>query len=181
MNTEIERFLARPSYWLMYALPWPAADPTAGMAEAARAIAPPTVSGREREAMLSDAVDLLGFTDVYARQHPDQRVVWLTDVTRWLEWEKNSSWSALGVDCDSALEELSRQPLLGMYVTISHRAYLHLANTARRCQVTYADGHSEVLTDEERHAVHEAFTRKLGADWPSYIRGMVSSGRLMVR
>ncbi|MEU6256718.1 hypothetical protein [Streptomyces sp. NPDC047043] len=181
LDTDVERFLAHPRYWLMFALPWPAAEPNADMAEAAYAIAPPTVSGRQRDRLLSDAVDLLGFTEVYAREHPDLRVVWLTDVTRWLEWEKGSSWSDLGVDWENALTELTAQPLLGMYMTISHRAYLHLGNTARRFEVQYTDGRSELLADDERRAVHEAFTRKLEADWPAYIRGMVRSGRLTIR
>lgn len=181
MEDETVRLLGQPRYWLMYALPWPTADPYVDMAEAAYAIAPPTVSGRQRDTLLSDAMDLLGFADVYAHEHPDQRVVWLTDVTRWLEWEKGSSWSALGVHWQNGLTELSEQPLLGLYMTVSRRGYQHLINTARSARVTYENGDSEVLTDEERQAVHEAFARKLQADWPQYITDMVRRGHLTVR
>ncbi|MFH8747872.1 hypothetical protein ACH4GK_28750 [Streptomyces rimosus] len=181
MDTEVEHLLAHPRYWFMFALPWPTAAPDIDMAEAAYVIAPATLSGKQRDRQLSsDAADLLGFTDVYAREHPDQRVVWLTDVTRWLEWTKGNSWGALGVDWETALTDLSTQPLLGMFMTVSRRAHLHMVNTAKSFQVTYADGHNEALTDGERHAVHEAFTQKLETDWPAYIRDMMRSGRLTI-
>ena len=38
-------------------------------------------------------------------------------------------------------------PFLGLYMTISRRAYGNLINTAKRRQVMYADGSSETLTD----------------------------------
>lgn len=181
LDTDVEQLLAHPRYWLMFALPWPTADQDVDMAEAAYAIAPQTVPDRQRDRMLSDAVDLLGFTEVYAREHPGRRVVWLSDVTRWLEWEKGLSWSALGVDWEDALTELSAQPLLGMFMTISCRAHLHMVNTARQCTLHHTDGQpSEVLTDDERNAVHEALTTKLKADWPVYIRDMLRSGHLTV-
>ncbi|WP_228989573.1 hypothetical protein [Streptomyces sp. DH8] len=180
MDSEIERFLTQPRYWLMYALPWPTTDPNVGMAEAAHVIAPSTVPSGQRDRLPQDVADLLGYVDVYASEHPDQRVVWFTDVTRWLEWEKDSSWSALGVEWEHALAELARLPLLGLYMTVNRRAYHHLINTAERFRVTYTDGHSEVLTEGERRAVHEAFEHKLDEDWPAYVRDMVASGHLTV-
>lgn len=178
MNNQVERFLAHPRYWLMYALPWPAADPNVGMAEAAHVIAPPTVPGRTLDGLPQDVADLLGFVDVYAHEHPGRRVVWFTDVTRWLEWEKNSNWSALGVDWQYALAQLPKLPLLGLYMTISRRGYHHLVNTAKHFRLTYTDGNSEVLTDEERQAVHAAFERQLDTDWPNYVGDMVARGLL---
>ncbi|OKJ41244.1 hypothetical protein AMK24_05215 [Streptomyces sp. CB02366] len=180
LDSEIERFFAQPRYWLMHALPWPTTDPNVGMAEAAHVIAPSTVPSGQRDRLPQDVADLLGYVDVYASEHPDQRVVWFTDVTRWLEWEKGSSWSALGVEWEHALAELARLPLLGLYMTVNRRAYHHLINTAERFRVTYTDGHSEVLTDGERRAVHEAFEHKLDEDWPAYVRDMVASGHLTV-
>ncbi len=180
LDSEIERFLTQPRYWLMYALPWPTTDPNVGMAEAAHVIAPSTVPSGQRDRLPQDVADLLGYVDVYASEHPDQRVVWFTDVTRWLEWEKDSSWSALGVEWEHALAELARLPLLGLYMTVNRRAYHHLINTAERFRVTYTDGHSEVLTEGERRAVHEAFEHKLDEDWPAYVRDMVASGHLTV-
>ncbi|MEU7597312.1 hypothetical protein AB0B79_30410 [Streptomyces sp. NPDC039022] len=181
MDTEVERALVRPRYWFMFALPWPTAGPDVDMAEAAYVIAPSTVSEQQLGRLPSDAEDLLGFTEVYAREHPGQRVVWLSDVTRWLDGVKGNSWSALGVDWEAALAELPAQPLLGMFMTISRRAHMHMVNAAERSEMHYTGGHpSEVLTDDERHAVHNAFVRKLDADWPPYIRSMVRSGRLTI-
>src|SRR6201999_2478624 len=108
-----------------------------------------------------DVADLLGYVEVYAREHADQRVVWFSDVTRWLAWEKDSSWSALGVDWEYALGKLPELHFLGLYLTVNRRAHHHLIDTAKQFQVTYTNGHSEVLTDEERQAVHEAFQHKL--------------------
>jgi hypothetical protein len=164
----------------MYALPWPTPDLDIDMAEAAYVLAPPTIPGRTRDGLSQDVADLLGFVDVYAHEHPKQRVVWFTDVTRWLEWEKDSSWRALGVDWEYALTKLPELPILGLYMTINHRAYHHLINTAERYQLMYTDGSSEMLTDEERQAVHEAFARKLEVDWPKYVSEMIVRGLLTV-
>ncbi|MFF4506907.1 hypothetical protein [Streptomyces sp. NPDC001401] len=83
-------------------------------------------------------------------------------VTRWLEWEKDSSWSALGVDWENGLTALVERPLLGMCMTVSLRGLPAPGEYRPRFELAYTDGHSYVLTDDERHAVHEAFTRKLG-------------------
>ncbi|WFE60101.1 hypothetical protein [Micromonospora sp. WMMD712] len=180
MESEAQRFFAHPRYWLMFGLPWPTTDPNVNMAEAAYVLAPPTIPPKLRDGLSRDAADLLGFVDLYASEHPKQRVVWFSDVTRWLEWEKGRSWSTLGVDWESALGELLHLPFLGLYLTISGRAYHHLINTAKCFRVTYADGFSEVLTDQEREAVHEAFTRTLEVDWPECVAAVAARGQLSV-
>lgn len=78
------------------------------MAEAGHVIASPTVPAGQRDRLPPDVADLLGFVGGYASEHPDQRLIWFTDVTRWLEWEKDSSWSALGVDWEHPLAQLTR-------------------------------------------------------------------------
>lgn len=80
------------------------------MAEAGHVIASPTVPAGQRDRLPPDVADLLGFVGGYASEHPDQRLIWFTDVTRWLEWEKDSSWSALGVDWEHPLAQLTRPP-----------------------------------------------------------------------
>jgi hypothetical protein len=155
-------------------------DPAIGMAEAAYAIAPPTVTGGVWSTLPKDVEDLLGFVDVYAAEHPDQGVVWFSDVTRWLEWEKDSSWSILDVDWEHALEQLPELPLLGLYMTVSRRAYTHLVNTAEVFELIYTDGTREVLSDAERDDVHEALRQKLETDWPRYIGDMVRKGYLHI-
>ncbi|MFF5726904.1 hypothetical protein [[Kitasatospora] papulosa] len=46
-------------------------------------IAPPTVPAGQRDRLPPDVADPLGFVGVYASEHPDQRLIWFTDVTRW--------------------------------------------------------------------------------------------------
>ncbi|MEE4543051.1 hypothetical protein V2S66_13870 [Streptomyces sp. V4-01] len=180
MDSQTVDLFARPRYWLMYALPWPERGASGGMAEAAHVIAPPTVDRRTRGAMSGHAADMLDYVELYAREHDGQRLIWFTDVTRWLEWEKGRSWADLGVDWQQALGGLQGQPLLGLYMTISQRAHFHLINTAEVFELHSLDGTSEILTDEERAAVRADFTRKLDSDWPRYIRDMIALGRLHV-
>src|SRR5689334_21849511 len=125
MEIDQELFI-HPQYWLMYALPWPSRDPEVSMAEAAFALAPGCVWLKD---LPKDVDDVFGFTELYAREHPDQRLIWFTDVTRWLG-AQGRSWSALGVDWEYALATITEMPILGFYMTISHRAYCHLINTA---------------------------------------------------
>ncbi|GAB1818187.1 hypothetical protein HerbRD11066_13510 [Herbidospora sp. RD11066] len=134
--------------------------------------------GKARDRLPQAVATLLDCADVYASEHPGQRVVWFSDITRWLEWEKGSSWRALDVDWEYALEELPERPLLGLYLTVSKRAYWYLINTAKRHEVFYTNGYSEILTDEERVAVHDDFARRLNVDWPKYIDEMVAHGSL---
>jgi hypothetical protein len=172
-DRELERLFIHPPYWMMFALPWPQ-EPGVTMAEAAFAFAPRTVS---LKGLQKDVEDVLDYTTLYTRQYPGQRVVWVTDVTRWLD-AQGGSWSALGVDWERALMALTKMPILGLFITVSDRAYSHLINTADIFEVHFRGGGSEILTSEERQVVHDHFERKLDADWPPYVQRMLSSGRL---
>lgn len=174
MNEDLEELFLRPPYWLMFGLPWPSQDPDATMAEAAFAVAPDCVP---RRGLAQDVDDVLGFTGLYAKENPGQRTVWFTDVTRWLD-QKGSSWASLGVDWEYALNTILDMPILGLYMTISRRAYCHLINTAETFVLHHPDGTSERLTDEERQVVHDAFEQTLSRDWPSFVQQMLDSGRL---
>jgi hypothetical protein len=57
-----------------------------------------------REALSSDAIQVLGCADLYARQHRS-RVVFFSDLTRMFS-TAGTSWAQLGVDWKSALQEL---------------------------------------------------------------------------
>jgi hypothetical protein len=129
--------------------------------------------------MPSHVEDVVGFTRLYAREHPAQRVVWFTDVTRWLD-TKDQSWNSLGVDWERALLEIPELPILGLYMTISQRQYSHLGNAAKRHTIFYLDGTREELTEEEREVVHKVLERRLTTDWPPYVRKMLTSGRLTI-
>lgn len=173
MDEELKERFIHPPFWMLFGLPWPDAD--AEMAEAAMVLAPHCV--RERD-LSENAADILGFTRLYAREHPHRRMVFLTDVTRWLS-RQDSGWPQVGVDFEGGLQELTRAPVLGMYVTVSWRAYMHLTNaTLVSHTVHYLDGTSEVLTEEERERVRAALDDKIAVDWPDYIRSMLRMGRL---
>jgi hypothetical protein len=123
--------------------------------------------------------DVLGFTRLYAREHPGRRMIWFSDVTRWLDTQ-GSGWNALGVNWESALAALAEMPVLGLYMTVSYRAYCHLIDTAQHFTVHYLDGASEELTPEERQKIHDVFEEKLDKDWPPHVRRMLANGRLHI-
>lgn len=175
-DDDLKDLFIHPPYWLMYALPWPSQDPGVTMAEAAFVLAPKCVS---RKGLPKDVDDVLGFTGLYAREHPGQRMIWFTDVTRWLGTQ-GSDWSALGVNWEEALTTLTKMPILSIYMTVSYRAYCHLIDTAQHFTMVYLDGTSEELTPEERQKVHDAFEEKLDNTWPPYIRQMLANGRLTI-
>jgi hypothetical protein len=172
-DADILNRLMHPPYWLVYAMDWPNDESDSPMAEAAFAFAPHSVTKQ----MQKHVRDVVGFTTVYAHEHPGQRVIWFTDVTRWLT-EQEQSWSTLGVDWERALAEIPTLPVLGLMMTVNRRAYQHLVTAAAKATVHYLDGSSEVLTDHERKAVHRAFEEKLDADWPPYIGRMLADGKL---
>ncbi|PPK65039.1 hypothetical protein CLV40_11682 [Actinokineospora auranticolor] len=122
------------------------------------------------------ALDVASCCRRYAREHPDQRVVFFTDVTRWLD-EQGSSWAALEVDWLSALNYIPGNTL-GLFMTVSRRALMHIGNAAIVHRVHYGDGSSEVLTEGERDAVRQALAEKLADDWPPFIRGLIDRGQL---
>jgi hypothetical protein len=171
-DDEFRDSVIHPPYWFMFALNWPPGE--AGMAEAAYAIAPECTS---QKGLPENVKDVLAVTFLYVKEHPAQRVVWFTDITRWLG-ARNQDWFSLGIDWEDALLSIPELPILGLYVTVSVRAYWHLTDAAERYRIHFNDGTSETLTPEERQAVHGAFERQLDADWPPYIRTMLESGRL---
>jgi len=174
MDADIRDLFTFPPYYLVYGLEWP--DPRETMAEAAFALAPACVP---KKGLPKDVDDVLVVSEVYAHEHPGQRMVWFTDLTLWLE-SKGTNWANMDIDWERALRTIPELSILGLYMTISKRAYHHLINTAERMTVHYTNGTSEVLTAEEREKVHDAFIDQLDRDWPRLISEMIESGRLTV-
>ncbi|HET9140756.1 hypothetical protein [Actinophytocola sp.] len=142
------------------------------MAQAAHAIAPPCVP---RADLPKDVGQLLGFADLYVREHPGQRVVWISDISRWLE-SKDSSFLKLGIDWQNAVSTIPTLPIPALTMTISKRAHSLLTDSSRHgLTVRYPDAPAERLTNKERHAIHEAFAHQLTSDWPTYIRARTGS------
>lgn len=173
MDADIQDLFMFPPYWLVYALPWP--DPDVSMAEAAFALAPACVP---KKGLPNHVTGVLGVAEIYAREHPGERMIWFSDITSWLS-SKDKSWAYMRIDWEDALLTIPRLQILGLYMTISRRAHSHLSN-AGSMTLVYGDGTSEELTEQERWKVHEAFIDQLERDWPKFITGMIRSGRLTV-
>ena len=95
--------LLHPAYWLVYGLPWP---DDSDKAEAAIAISPATIP---RRILSWDAAQILDCVDLYARKRAEH-VVFFSDLTRMFTLA-GTSWVTLGVDWESALQELQDAPI----------------------------------------------------------------------
>jgi hypothetical protein len=161
--------LMHPSYWLVHGLPW---QGDGDLAEAAAAIAPGMIA---RESLSRDAFQILGCADLYARKHRS-RVVFFSDLTRMFT-AAGTSWAQLGVDWESALQELQDGPFPGLLLTISERAHVIICNPATRLLLAGPGGEEEA-TDAERQLVRQAIASRLTADWPPYMQQMIDTGRI---
>ena len=158
-----------PAYWLVYGLLWRG---DGDLAEAAAAIAPGMIA---RESLSRDAFQILGCADLYARKHRS-RVIFFSDLTRMFT-AAGTSWAELGIDWESALQELHDGPFPAMLLTISQRADLFICNAATRLLLCGPDGEQEA-TDAERELERQAIARALTADWPPYLQQLVDTGRI---
>jgi len=161
--------LLHPAYWLVHALEWPG---DSAMAEAAIAIAPGMIP---RDQLSPDAFQVLGCADLYARKH-GTRVLFFSELTRMFT-TAGTSWADLGIDWESALRELGDGSFPALFLTVSKRAHVFICNPATHLLLARPDGVEEA-TDAERDLVRQAITSKLTADWPPYIRRIISTGRL---
>lgn len=161
--------LLHPAYWLVHGLPW---QGHSDMAEAALATAPPIIP---RETLSRDTVQVLGCADLYARKH-GSRVVFFSDLTRMFT-TAGTSWTQLGVDCESALQELENGPFPQLFLTVSERAHLFIRNPAINLTIIGPNG-TEEATEAERGLVRQAIASKLAADWPPYLQQLIDSGKI---
>jgi len=161
--------LLHPPYWLVSGLPW---QGDGDLAEAAIAIAPGMIA---RDSLSRDAFQILGCADLYARKHRS-RVVFFSDLTRMFT-AAGMSWAELGIDWQSALQELQDGPFSALLLTISERAYIFICNPATRLLLAGPDGEEEA-TDAERQLVRHAIASKLTAGWPPYMQQMIDTGRI---
>ena len=168
-DTRADDELLHPSYWLVHGLRW---QGDRDVAEAAVAIAPGIIA---RESLSRDAFQILGCADLYARKHRE-RVVFFSDLTRMLT-AAGTSWAQLGVDWESALQELQDGPFPSLLLTISERAHVFICNPATWLRLAWPDGEEEA-TGAERQLVRQAIASRLTADWPPYMQQMIDTGRI---
>jgi hypothetical protein len=161
--------LLHPSYWLVYGLPW---QGDGDLAEAAAAIAPGMIV---RDWLSRDASQILGCADLYARKH-GSRVIFFSDLTRMFS-AAGTSWAQLGIDWETALQELQDGPFPALLLTISERAHIFICSPATRLLLAGPDGEEEA-TDAERQLVRQAIASKLTTDWPPYMQQLIDTGRI---
>jgi len=166
-------WMTNPSWFLVLGLPWPESQDDAEIAEAAVAIAPdvtqmarpvgpdgkPVPLGRDLALMLdagSRCAAALG-----------KRVIFLSDITRWLA-DIGLSWERIGVDFPIAQHELEHQAV-GLYLELSQRAHTILCSTARTLTIHYASGDIVEVPPEERELLRARFEAALNAGWPGYV------------
>jgi hypothetical protein len=167
-DTSAADELLHPAYWLVHGLP---CNGDGSLAEAALAIAPAMIP---RETLSRDAVQILGCADLYARKH-GSRVIFFSDLTRMFT-AAGTSWAQLGVDWESALQELEDGPPQ-LFLTISGRAHLFICNPATDLLIAGPDGAQEAA-EAERQLVRQAITAKLDADWPLYMQQIINAGHI---
>ena len=119
-------WMTDPSWFLVTGLPWPEDHPDADLAEAAFAIAPHVTQAVRPVGPDGEPVplghDLALMLDAGSRCAAalGKRMIFLSDVTRWLT-DIGLSWERVGVDFPTAQSELEQQSP-GLFITISQRA-----------------------------------------------------------
>ena len=176
-----EAWMTDPSWFLVVGLPWPEDHAHADVAEAAFAIAPfvtqavrpigpdgiPVPLGRDLELMVdagSRCAAALG-----------KRVLFLTDITRWLA-DLGLTWEHIGVSFETAQNELERQPI-GMCLSVSQRAHAILCSAARTLTIHCMSGGAVQVPPESREMVRTNFEAALNAGWPGYATQALASAQ----
>jgi hypothetical protein len=116
-------WMAAPAWWLVSSLEWPggawAEGAVATSPEIARRMSPLIESKPVPISGNLEAVLLVG--DRFASER-GVRVVMFSDLTMWLYERRRTDWNAVGVDWQSALDEIQdRSP--GLLLTIHQRAH----------------------------------------------------------
>lgn len=170
---QLATWMTGPSWFLVTGLPWAEHQDDAEVAEAAVAIAPhvtqvarpvgpegkPVPLGRDLALMLdagSRCAAALG-----------KRVIFLSDITRWLA-DIGLSWERIGVDFPIAQNELEHQAV-GLYLELSQRAHTILCSTAHNLTIHYTDGSTAEIPPDERELLRARFETALNAGWPGYV------------
>ena len=105
----------RPSFWLVAGLAW-SGDALSG-APSAIAIAPDALQVQLLRTPTRQVLDLAR----YFASHSQYRVVFLAELTRWLD-HFGRTWSSDGIDFDQALYDIT-EVLPGLYLGLDHRSY----------------------------------------------------------
>jgi hypothetical protein len=166
-------WMTNPSWFLVTGLPWPEDKADAEVAEAAFAVAPQVTEAVRPADPDSSPVplghDLALMLDAGSRCAAalSKRVVFLSDITRWLA-SIGLSWERIGVDFPTAQAELEQQQP-GLFVMLSRMAYTILCSAASDLTMYTPMGSTAEIPPGEREMVRASLEAALDADWPHYI------------
>ena len=174
-------WMTDPSWFLVTGLPWPEDQADAEMAEAAFAIAPAVtqavrpVGPDGKSVPLGHDLALMLDAGSHCTAALGKRVIFLSDITRWLA-DIGLSWDRIGIDFPAAQAELERQSP-GLFVMVSRRAYSILCSTAHNLTINYTSGSAAEIPPEERELLRASFDATLDADWPAYVAKALASAQ----
>ena len=169
-HAEVIESLIHPTYWLLFGLPWPGgSDP----AEAAIAVAPSIIP---RTGLGGDARDMLRVADAYADCTAVQ-AVFLSDLTRWLD-RHGSTWFSRGTDWEVGKDELVSGGALALYFVLSQVGHLILCDASRHGATLHYSERTEQVTPTQRQHLRSALEQRLLVDWPDYVHGLLTQGKI---
>ncbi|WP_370934264.1 hypothetical protein [Amycolatopsis sp. cg13] len=84
--------------------------------------------------------------------------------------ETNTSWPAMGVDWEAALEELANAAIPSLFITLDQWSHFLLSTVGIPHTTAYfADGGQRVVERQEYEALRMRLTALMTQDWPAYI------------
>ncbi len=177
-------WMSAPDWWLVSSLEWPGGDWAEGAVATSPEIArrmSPLIDGKPVPISGNlEAVLMVG--DRFARER-GVRVVMFSDLTMWLYERHRTDWNAVGVDWQSALDEIQvRGPSL--FLTIHQRAHLLLTDVVRGDMTMFNTTTGKVTVasraerDFDREEMRAGLLVTLQADWPPYIQSERARGIL---
>src|SRR5205814_8951627 len=92
-----------------------------------------------------------------------KRVLFVSDITAWLA-DIGLSWECLGVDFHTAENELEQQTI-GMYLTVSRRAYSVLCSASDTLTIHCTSGLTSEVRPEDRELVRAKLEEALDTGW----------------
>jgi hypothetical protein len=151
-----------PAYWLLYV----PESTEVGVAEVA-AVAPEAMP---RKLLGADGRGLLDQAQRYQETRQGARVVFLGELTRWLN-ERGIAWGDLDVDIFEAMRDLDEHAP-HLLIDASPLTMTVVVNSAEDATIHYNDGGAESIN---RHVepVRAAILEVLERDWPAWVRSVL--------
>lgn len=154
----------RPSFWLVAGLVWPGDE--LSEAPSAIAIAPDAFQVQLLRTPTRQVLDLAR----YFASHSQHRVVFLAELTRWLD-HFGRTWASDGIDFEQALYDIT-EVLPGLYLGLDHRSYCIVCDASRQGMVIHYPESREQLTEADRNTTRLALTQTITESWPAYIHSI---------